>query len=69
MAKEILKKKFECFNSSRTKQNSNVVLANQVTTTDKGPAARQAINIVDPDVKLAGLFEPGKKYTVTITED
>jgi len=69
MAKKVYEKKFECFNSNKNKTGSTVTLAANVQQTDKGPATRTAVNILDPDLEIATNFKPGKKYTVTITEE
>jgi len=70
MAKKVLEiKAVECFSSNKGIGTSNVTLALNVQQTDKGPASSTAIHLNIPDQKAAGNFEPGKKYTVTVTED
>ncbi len=69
MAKQVLSIRSECFAANKNKQGSNIVLAVNVQETEKGPVTRTAVNIVIPDTDAASKFSPGKKYTVTITED
>ena len=69
MAKKLFDIKLECFQANRNKNGSQITLSGKVETTERGPASRQAVNIVDPDSKLSSLMTPGKKYTVTVTED
>lgn len=69
MAKKVFSIQIECFQANKNKNGSQVAFANNVQQTDKGPAARHAISVNVPDQKLAEQLTPGKKYTVTITEE
>ena len=68
MAKEVFKITAECFSANKTKNGSTITFANNVQQTDKGIGSREAVNVVLPDPKTAGSFEPGKKYLISFSE-
>lgn len=69
MAKKIFSIEVEAVQATRNKNGSQINFGKQLQKVDNGIAAREAVmfNVVDP--KLSAAIEPGKKYTVTITEE
>jgi len=65
MAKKITIK-CECFSANKHKSGSTIVFAHDVSTTEKGPAARTMISVNIPDGKASNDFEVGKEYVITI---
>lgn len=68
MAKKIFTKKLECVNVQHNKMRSAVVLAEGVGENDKGPTARNVVNLSFGDPKDLAAFIPGKFYTIEISE-
>jgi len=66
MAKKILTIKAKCVVRNERENNSNVLLAVDMGTTDKGPTARKVFNYQTVDAKETSAFEIGKTYTITV---
>ena len=58
--------KAECFSANKNKSGSTIVFTRDVTTTEKGQAARTMISVNIPDAKATNDFEVGKEYVITI---
>ena len=64
--KTIITKKMKCVTINLTPNRSNVVLAEEITQTEKGAQAKNMFSLGFTDAKEAQAFEVNAEYTITI---
>lgn len=69
MAKKVFSTQIECLQANKGKNGAQIMFANNVQQTKEQVTAREVVNISTGDTKVAEALTPGKKYTVTITEE
>lgn len=58
----------QCISLSQTTNRAQISFAEDIKQTEKGPAARNVLNIVFTDPKEAAVFTPGDTYAIEISK-
>lgn len=68
MAEKKLSKKMQCITVNQQLNRGQVTFAEDVKQAEKGPVAKNVVNILFTDPKEAATFEPGEIYTIEISK-